>query len=249
MKRRLNALTILVVVLVLLAGGYWLQSETVSLSSIAEQEHRLRQWISEERLFAFVAGFLIYTAMSLVPGTAGKSVVFGWLFGFWQSLVMVNGALTLAALAAYFFSRYVFLDWVQRRYHSLATRLDHAWRRDGAYYLLTLRLAPVPYSFTNYLSGATGVPAYTFWWTTHVGLLPKVAVYVFLGAQLPSLAILQEQGVASLAHPSLFLAFGLLAVVPLGIRCLVRQTSSGEAPTRLAFSEVVEQGEYHQGIS
>lgn len=232
MKRRFKALAILVVLVLSLVGIYCFQNDAFSLARIAGQEDRLRAWISEYGWGAFAVGFAFYTVASLVPGTAGKSIIFGWLFGFWQSLVLVNGALTLAALAAFFVSRYFFLDLVRRRYHTLADQLNEAWRRDGAYYLLTLRLSPMSYSFTNYASGATGVPVGTFWWTTHLGLLPKVAVYVFLGSQLPSLEILREQGIASLAHPSLFIALALLAFVPLGVRFVVRRELSNETAAR-----------------
>jgi uncharacterized membrane protein YdjX (TVP38/TMEM64 family) len=218
MKRRMRTLAMVLVLLALAAGAWWLQRGALSVERVAQQEELLRQWITEHPLFALGVGFGLYVLLSVVPGTGGKAVVCGWLFGFLQGLAIINFGLTLAAIIAFLFSRYLFYDMVRMRFHALAHRLDEAWRRDGAFYLLTLRFAHAPYSLTNYVSGATGVPMRTFWWTTQLGVLPGAAVCAFLGARLPSLEILANQGVYSLLDPWLIVALALPAAVPALIR-------------------------------
>jgi uncharacterized membrane protein YdjX (TVP38/TMEM64 family) len=133
-------------------------------------------------------------------------------------VVIVNSALTLAALVGFLFSRYLLFDLLHERFRAAARRLDEACLRDGAFYLLTLRLAHAPYSLTNYAAGATSIPARTFWWTTQLGMLPGAAVLVFLGSRLPSLHTLIEHGVSGLLDPWLVFALVLPVLVPLMIR-------------------------------
>lgn len=218
MRRRLAATAVVVVVIGLAAAAYWWRHETITIARIAEREDQLRAWIAARPWTAFAVGFSLYTLLSLIPGTPGKAVVWGWFYGFWLGLVIVNGALTIAAVGGFLFSRYLFLDYVEHRFENLARRLEDAWRRDGAFYLLTLRLMGSPYTLTNYAAGATGMQTRTFWWTTQLGLLPRAAVWVFVGAGLPSLRVVAENGVMSLVDPSLLLGVTLMAFLPIFIR-------------------------------
>jgi hypothetical protein len=66
-----------------------------------------------------------------------------------------------------------------------------------------------------------------------VGILPRAAVWVYLGAQLPTLAVVAEQGAASLIDMKLLAALTLpavlLAIVHYGVRPLLRR-SEGKTP-------------------
>ena len=68
--------------------------------------------------------------------------------------------------------------------------------KEGAFYLLTLRMAHAPYSIVNPVSGASRVPMWTFVWTTAIGLLPGTAVWAYVGVRLPSLRDLANSGLA-----------------------------------------------------
>ena len=60
--------------------------------------------------------------------------------------------------------------------------------RNGASYLLTLRLIPVfPFFLINFLAGLTKVPLRTFLWTTSLGIIPGTVVFAFAGQQLGSI--------------------------------------------------------------
>src|SRR5690349_2610253 len=85
---------------VILAG--WLVGSYFSLESLAEQERSIHNLVAEHPLIAWVLGFFIYVGISLVPGTRGKAIAAGWLFGLWSGLLLVNCALTLAALIGFF---------------------------------------------------------------------------------------------------------------------------------------------------
>src|SRR5690606_11693128 len=93
---------------------------------------------------------------------------------------------------------------------------NEAFRREGAFYLLSLRLLPaIPFVVLNLLMGLTPIRVRTYWWASQLGMLPGTAVYVYAGSQVPSLAVLAERGVGSIATPQVLVALGLLAVFPL----------------------------------
>lgn len=220
MKRRL----ILVVLVAIGLGAIaWLGSEQLSLSKLAQREHELRQVITDDPVQSWLLGFLIYFLVALVPGTRGKAIVWGWLFGFWSGLVLVNLALTAAAITAFFASRHLLRELVETRYSAQLAWANRALERDGAFYVLALRVVPVSFSITNYLLGASAVNSKTYWWSTQLGLLPGNIAFVFVGAGLPSLRQIAEQGLLALFSWQLMFGLVLLSLLPFAAHWVVQR--------------------------
>ena len=206
---------------VLLTALAWYVNRYISLADLAEQEIRVRAYIAANPFHSFIVGFGIYSALTLVPGTGGKAIVCGWLFGFWQAMAIVNVGLTLGAMLIFSLSRYLFQKGIERRYtHSVALMNKHL-EKEGAYYLLALRMAHVPYSIVNPVSGASRIRAWTFFWTTVAGLLPANAIWVYVGVRLPSLHELASNGGGSLIDLPLIVAMISCAALPHLVRWLI----------------------------
>lgn len=215
MKRK----TILVLLFVACLVGLFLASRHyLPLNWLVEHEDELRSAIRSQAVVAWLIAFVIYMGLSLVPVTSGKSMVVGWLFGFWQAAVMVNCALTAAALLTFCVSRLAFRDAVQSRFRPHLERLNRGLEQDGVFYLLLIRMVHAPYTFINYACGATNIRPRTFWWTTQVGLLPATFVYVFAGTRLPTLRELLRQGPLQLLDPWLIGSLALTALLPILVR-------------------------------
>ncbi len=185
-----------------------------SLEELARHEWELRQWISEHGWKAVFVGLVAYTVVSMVPGAVGKTVAAGWLFGFWNATLISTVGLTLSAMTSFGLSRFVLREWVERRLEHFVWRINAALEKEGAFYLLTLRLMHAPFSVINYASGVCRVRAATFFWTTALGLLPSNAVHAWLGAQLPTLDEVAREGVESLLEPWLIACWVALALLP-----------------------------------
>lgn len=186
------------------------------LETVIVHERQLRHWINTHQLSAFLYGLAIYTTISLIPGTSGKAIVAGWLYGFWQGLLLVELSLTVAALVAFLVSRHLLRDVIESRYSGFVLRLNNLLRTHASAYLLSLRLAHVPFTFLNYALGPTPLATRTFVWTTALGLLPGTLVFVFTGHRLPTLAELAERGAWRLLDPWLIVALALSAsAIPL----------------------------------
>lgn len=195
----------------------------LSLDTIAERELVLRQQIAALPLRAFFIGLGIYLLASLVPGTAGKSVIVGWLFGLWQGTAIVLAGLLAAGLLSFWVSRVWLRGWVEARFAVLAHRVNTALARDGAIYLLTLQLTSIPWSLLNWVCGVTRVRVWTFSWTMAVGVLPGTLVLVNLGTELPTLRVLLDEGVGALIDPALAAALLALAALPITVRYCARR--------------------------
>jgi uncharacterized membrane protein YdjX (TVP38/TMEM64 family) len=193
-----------------------------SMEWLVDNETRLRGWVQQNPALVWFAGLAIYTAFSLVPGTSGKAIVFGWLFGFWQAVLMVDIALTLAAVISFLVARYLLRDKVQAKFKFRIEKLNDGLERDGVFYLLMMRLAHVPFTFVNYGTATTSVPLRTFAWTTLIGILPGTMVFVFVGTRIPTLAAIADKGAWELLDPFLLAVLAFAIVFPASVHWAIR---------------------------
>ena len=141
MKTAARRLLAMIAVILMVGVLGFLTRQFGSMEWLVENETRMRRFVTEYPWQAWFLGFTIYTAFSLIPGTAGKSVVCGWLFGFWQAVLMVDIGLTIAAVGAFLAARFVFRDYVMNRFGKVVQKLNRALEKDGAFYLLMMRVA------------------------------------------------------------------------------------------------------------
>jgi pyruvate/2-oxoglutarate dehydrogenase complex dihydrolipoamide dehydrogenase (E3) component/uncharacterized membrane protein YdjX (TVP38/TMEM64 family) len=173
-----------------------------------------------ERPFAVVsvyfAVYLLVTALSL-PGAALMTLLGGAIFGLFWGTLIVSFASSMGATLAFLASRFLFHDAVQRRFGEKLAAINNGIRREGAFYLFTLRLVPVfPFFLVNLVMGLTPIPVRTFYWVSQVGMLLGTIVYVNVGTQLAGLESLK--GILS---PTVLVSFALLGVMPLAAKKLV----------------------------
>ena len=218
MKTVTNRLLIMITLILVIGALGLLARHFGSMEWIVDNETRMRDFVERHPWQGWFLGLVIYTAFSLIPGTAGKSVIIGWVFGFWPAVLMVDLGLTIAALGAFFAARFLIRETVRKRFKGLVERLDRRLDEDGAFYLVMMRLAHLPYSVVNYCAGATSVRARTFCWTTAVGILPGTMIFVFVGTRIPTLAQISESGVWPLLDPIMFGLLTATVIFPVLIR-------------------------------
>nr|WP_143547872.1 VTT domain-containing protein [Rhodopirellula sp. SM50] len=215
------AVTLLIIALAIAA--WYFSAASLSWASFVKNERALRDAVARHPAVAVIVGVLLYTLTSLIPGTTGKSIAFGWLFGFWVGLGIVSVSLTSAAVIAMLAVRSYFRDWALRRVPRIIATIDQSLERGGeATCLLTLRLLHVPYTGVNYSAGATRVPMTTFVWTTLLGMMPSNLVFVLAGARLPALDQMAEVQPWQLIDWPLLSAATLAIATPMVVGKLTR---------------------------
>jgi pyruvate/2-oxoglutarate dehydrogenase complex dihydrolipoamide dehydrogenase (E3) component/uncharacterized membrane protein YdjX (TVP38/TMEM64 family) len=159
----------------------------LSLEQLKESRDGLIIYYEQNRLVMIIAFFAVYVAATAVsfPGAVILTLAGGAIFGFWLGLLVISFASSLGALLAFWASRYLLRDWVQRKFQKPFQAINSGIERDGVFYLLTLRLVPLfPFWLINLLMGLTQLRAARFYTVSQMGMLPGTAVFVNAGTQL-----------------------------------------------------------------
>lgn len=222
---------IAIVVIAAVAGVLYASfGHLLTLEYLAGKESELRRLQADQPALVYGAAFAIYVLVAglSLPGAAVLTLVYSWYFGFARALLLVSFASTAGATVAFLLSRFFFSEAIRSKFGEKLADFDESLRRDGPFFLFTLRLIPaVPFFVINAVMGLTPVPARTFWWVSQLGMLPGTAVYVYAGSSVPNLQTLADRGIfAVLSADQLFritAAFALLGTFPLVVRFLLRK--------------------------
>ena len=194
---------------------------------LLQQKAVLDVWVSQEpgfTSFLFFSGYILIAALSL-PGAAILTLAAGAIFGLLWGVVLVSFASTIGATLAFLISRFLFHDYIQKRFHRQMQSVNEGVRREGAFYLFTLRLIPVfPFFVINLVMGLTKIRTTTFFWVSQLGMLAGTIVYVNAGTQLARLDSIQ--GILS---PPLVLSFVLLGLFPLLAKRIIEDVKRHKA--------------------
>jgi len=165
----------------------------------------------------FFAVYVLATALSLPGAATVMTLLAGALFGLGWGVLLVSFASSVGATLAFLASRFLLRDAVRARFGDKLAAIDAGIRRDGPFYLFTLRLIPVfPFFLVNLVMGLTPIATRTFYWVSQFGMLAATAVYVNAGTELARIDSLR--GIAS---PTLIGSFVLLGLFPLIAKKLV----------------------------
>jgi uncharacterized membrane protein YdjX (TVP38/TMEM64 family) len=191
----------------------------LELGAIKRATTQLQDWCDQRPLLAggiYLCTYILVTALAL-PGAALMTLAGGALFGFWYALLLASFGSSIGGTLSFLVSRWLLRDWVQGRFGRQLRSVNRGFARDGAFYLLSLRLVPLfPFFLINLLMGLLPIPVARFYWISQLGMLPGTAVYVNAGTQLGQL-----QSTEGILSPGLWLSFALLGLFPLFARRLL----------------------------
>lgn len=136
-----------------------------------------------------VRGLVVFCALA-VAGTLVLMpawifhIAAGAVFGFWWGLVAALVASALAALTAFLVARFLIPGWIERvakRDEGFAA-VDRAVKKDPWTVVALLRMSPVlPSALKSYFLGITRVDVIAYTFASALGMLPGLALKVFLG--------------------------------------------------------------------
>lgn len=209
---------LLVVALAALIGGFFALGlqHRVNLQSLQDNRQALVDLCQAHPVLVPLCYALLYAAVAALtlPVNIPLSLGAGALFGLVEGTVVVSFASATGATLSFLSSRFLFRDVVQRRFGNRLREIEQGIQRDGVFYLLALRLAPVvPYTIINLVFGLTGISVLRFYWVGQIGMLPATIVYVNAGTQLEHL-----HSLSGIVSPGLLISLLLLAVLPLAAR-------------------------------
>lgn len=188
-------------------------ADYLTLENLQRNRDILQEWVALHRGLSFalyIAVYILVVAFSL-PGGAVMTLAGGYLFGTVPAVLCVVIGATCGAVLAFLSARYLIGARIQGSYAAQLAKFNGEMNRNGARYLLTLRIIPLfPFFAVNFLSGLTQVPLGMFAWTTAVGIVPGTIVFAFAGQQFETI-----RSVGDILSPRVLLAFGVLAAFTL----------------------------------
>ncbi|MBP6726557.1 MAG: TVP38/TMEM64 family protein, partial [Thauera sp.] len=191
----------------------------LNLQTLKDQHAAIEAFQANNPLSSVAIYFVVYvivTALSF-PGAALLTLAGGAMFGLMWGTVIISFASSIGATLAFLMSRFLLRDWVNQRFGQRLAAIDEGVKREGAFYLFTLRLVPAfPFFLINLLFGLTGMKTATYYWISQVGMLAGTVVYVNAGTQLAKL-----DSLSGILSPGLLGSFALLGFFPLIARRLV----------------------------
>ncbi|WP_355661540.1 FAD-dependent oxidoreductase [Halomonas salifodinae] len=218
MQRRrlfLLALVIIVIAAFFLSGA----QAFLTLENLQARQADFQAWFAAEPWRVGGGFFVLYVLMAAfsLPGAALMTLLSGALFGLGWGLLIVSFASSLGATLAFLIARTLAQSPLERRFAAQLERINAGIRREGAFYLFTLRLIPLfPFFVINLVMGLTRLPMRTFYWVSQLGMLPGTLVYVNAGRELGQL-----ESLSGILSPSLIASFVLIGLFPWLARGLV----------------------------
>lgn len=216
----LKKIILLVGVLVAVTAFFYFDlHQLLTLNGLKGSMDQFSQWREQSPLLVIGAFFLLYvvvTALSL-PGATILTLAAGALFGLIEGLLIASFASTVGATIAFLVSRYLLRDAIKLRFPERLTAIDAGVKKEGSFYLFTLRLVPIfPFFLINLLMGVTAIKAWTFFWVSQLGMLAGTFVFVNAGTQLA-----QIESLSGILSFHLILSFTLLGVFPFIAKALL----------------------------
>ncbi len=197
-----------------MAGFFWFDlGQYLSLEQLRARQQQIGAFVDSNQIVAITGFFALYVLIAAlsIPGAAIMTLAAGAVFGVLTGAVLVSFASTIGATLAFLLSRFLFRDYVERRFGWATEKINKGVEQEGGYYLFTLRLVPLfPFFVINLAMGLTRLRTGTFYWISQLGMLPGTVVYVNAGTQLGRL-----ESTADILSPTLLGSFALLGVFPL----------------------------------
>ena len=221
MSKELIKKLLLVAVIAGLVLAFWALNlgHYLTLSYLKKSAGTLKGIYAGHRFLVIALYFLVYvltTSLSL-PGAAVLTLAGGALFGLLVGTLVVSFASSIGATLACFVSRFVLRDWVQGKFGDKIVKVNEGFKKEGAFYLFTLRLIPVfPFWMINLVMGLTSIPLGKFYWVSQLGMLAGTVVYVNAGRELAKV-----QSLTGILSPGLLVSFALIGLFPITAKKLV----------------------------
>ncbi len=207
---------IVIIVLIVLAFGLFKLfglDQYLTFEYLKENQLKFTEYYALQPIITIAIYSIIYitsTALSL-PGATILTLLAGAMFGVGLGTLIVSFTSTIGATLAFLISRNLLRESIQNKYADKLKLINDGIKKEGAFYLFTLRLLPVfPFFLINLVMGLTPIKAITFFIVSQVGMLAGTIVYVNAGAQLSELESLK--GILSL---DLIISFSLLGLLPI----------------------------------
>lgn len=185
----------------------------LTLEALKQQQANIANFYDQNTALTILIYFTLYvvtTALSF-PGATILTLAGAAVFGFQTGMIIISFASTIGASLAFLGARFLFRDYVQSHFQQHLETINEGVKKEGEFYLFTLRLIPLfPFFLINLVMGLTPISLLKFFFVSQIGMLPGTMVYVFAGVKLSEIS-----SVSDILSLDLLIAFALIGLFPL----------------------------------
>lgn len=192
-----------------------------SFSSLKNNQQVLMYQFETHKLGFILSYALLYIVSTAVsfPGASILTIAAGAIMGLKLGVVVSLISSTIGSVFAFWIARYFMREEIESRYAHTLFKINEGIKKEGAYYLFTLRLIPIfPFFMVNLLLGITSMSTWTYAWVSFVGMFPGSLLYVYAGGELSKLNSLKD-----ILSPSMIIALSLIGIAPFLLKWLLLQ--------------------------
>lgn len=171
-------------------------------------------------LFSFIFSliYIMSSALSL-PFATLLTLLSGYIFGLTFGAFVVSLCSTVGASIAFLTSKFLFYDFIQKKYKKQLVTINNEFINEGIFYIFALRLVPVfPFFVVNIVTSLLPIKLSTFFWVSMLGMFPATLVYVNAGNELSKI-----NSFSDILSFQVFISFSLIGILPLTIKFLLNK--------------------------
>jgi len=192
-----------------------------TLSYVKQNLMNFRLLYKENILLFSLTFSLIYimtSALSL-PFATLLTLLSGYIFGLTFGTFIVSLCSTVGASIAFLTSKFLFYEYIQKRYKKQLVTINNEFINEGIFYIFALRLVPVfPFFVVNIVTSLLPIKLSTFFWISLLGMFPATLVYVNAGDELSKI-----NSFSDILSFQVLISFSLIGILPLTIKFLLKK--------------------------
>jgi uncharacterized membrane protein YdjX (TVP38/TMEM64 family) len=211
---------LLTFILAIVTIVWWLPPDLLTLENLKARQADIELYRSNNPMLAvliYCSVYIIVTALS-IPGAVILTLTGGAIFGLLYGTIWISISSTIGATLAFLLSRFFFQNAVKQKFGDKLNAIEENFKKDGAFYLFSMRLVPaIPFFVINLAMGLTPIKVWQYVLASWTGMLAGTIVYVNAGTQLSKL-----DSLSGILSPPIIISFLLLAAFPYIARKLLK---------------------------
>jgi len=182
--RYIPILIIIIIAILVYAMGW---TNYLSLDELNKHHVNLKSCIASHTILAPLIFIVIYIFLTMLalPIDTFLTLLGGYLFPEPYSLIYVTIGASTGATCLFLAAKTAFGDLFFKWAGPFLKKMEKGFQENAASYILFLRIIPIfPFWLANLSPAFFGVPLFTYYWATLVGVIPFAFVVTYAGAGL-----------------------------------------------------------------
>lgn len=169
----------------------------------------------------FFIMYVIFASLS-IPVALVLGLLSGMIFDIKTAILIVSFASSIGATFAFLISRYLFRDYLIKKYNKQYIRINEGIKKNSEYYIFALRMCMIfPFFLVNLILGLTTIKTINYYLISQIGMLPGTIIIIILGDKLASTLTSTVS-----IDPGILILLTLLGLLPLVSRILFKKVIS-----------------------